>query len=832
MLLLVPKNRTEEIFGWVKEYDLGGKLRKQILARLLGPEIISFGPVEPFALRRFGIIRGIFDRETIFMLAEQPEIIRIYSDEPMYILSQETYHYPTVPPDAVFEITYARKVKTITTTYYTKRLLGADRAHELGFYGDGVRVCAIDTGCARWHEQTGRAIFDTVMPLQRLDENGHGCVSPDTYIYVSNYGLITIEEFWKRMEQYSKYKPTLARENAYRKIVLDNGDEIIDLSETRENTYMTYSLNPNTGRIERTKIKKVVRIPIDEEIVVVKLNDGSEFKLTPWHKVFVVENDRIVEKRADELNVGDIIPFPNVELTFDMQTHLPNSQKYMSESFAWLLGMFLGDGTLVTTEVRFSPTHIELLEQIGKIAMNYGATSYRVYENEKFVVVYGKRFVELIQRVTGLRPGRKADKITIPKQIAYSKKHIIGAFIAGYLEADGNVGETEIRFSTVSRKMAEQLATLLQLLGIRTTLMCIEQKRENHSTLYQISINDIDSIWKFAKLTYKHLRSDYYRFRMETLIRNVLLRKYDRSRLYGELRLKKVVEIRREHYRGYFYDLEIDKHANYVAGRGGVMFVHNTWCVSCIGGIRARDDILSRRVGRDVWVEGMAPRCDLIAIKAMGYVLGMGATSQILMAIDRAISYRADIVNMSLGGRVQGERPEDDPYYVVLDELIQNNIVPVVAAGNEGPEEGTISSPGALPQSLTVGAYDPITGDVAEFSSRGPTPWGDIKPDTIAPGVNIHSATVYLLDFSGDNMPNRYSPLSGTSMATPHISGLVALMRQAHQVLLNKVLTVDEIKNMLKELGHAKTNVDGWGMLTWEMYEMWLSTQYSVELGE
>jgi len=257
---------------------------------------------------------------------------------------------------------------------------------------------------------------------------------------------------------------------------------------------------------------------------------------------------------------------------------------------------------------------------------------------------------------------------------------------------------------------------------------------------------------------------------------------------------------------------------------------HGTWCTSCIGGITAIDDYLSQRAGKRIICEGMAPECGLLAIKSLGWVIGTGMTSNIIDAIELSIDRGADVISMSLGGPSETETPEDDPFYPVFQEVLKYNIIPVVAAGNEGPSENTISSPGSMPNVLTVGAYNPLTGEVANFSSRGPTNWGDIKPDCIAPGVNIDSAIVGVLDTAGDGTPSRYSPISGTSMATPHVSGLVALMREAMIRTLGRILTLDEIKEMLRQLGHEKTNEDGWGLIHWRMFEEWLSTQYGVEL--
>ncbi len=257
---------------------------------------------------------------------------------------------------------------------------------------------------------------------------------------------------------------------------------------------------------------------------------------------------------------------------------------------------------------------------------------------------------------------------------------------------------------------------------------------------------------------------------------------------------------------------------------------HGTWCTTCIGGVVAADEYLSRQSGHPVTCEGMAPKCDLLAIKALGYYIGMGSTSDILQAVDLSIVNEADIISMSLGGAAPEESPDEDAHYPVMNRLAKLDIIPIVAAGNAGPNEKTLGSPGHLPSVLTVGAFDPISGEIAEFSSRGPTNWGDVKPDVTSPGVNINSGSVGVCDMAGDGVISRYSPLSGTSMATPHVAGLVALMRQSMQTHLQQKLTLAEIKRLMAELGQSKNNIHGWGILTWDMWEHWMSSQYGVTL--
>lgn len=228
--------------------------------------------------------------------------------------------------------------------------------------------------------------------------------------------------------------------------------------------------------------------------------------------------------------------------------------------------------------------------------------------------------------------------------------------------------------------------------------------------------------------------------------------------------------------------------------------------------------------------EGMAPRCNLMAVKCLGYIIGMGSTSNIIHAIDMSLEAGADVISLSLGADSLEATPDEDPYYSVMEEVVRQGSIPVIAAGNSGPGSKTIGSPGAMPQVLTVGAYDPITGKMADFSSRGPTNWGDVKPDVVAPGVMIDSAIVGVLDTAGDGMFSRYSPIDGTSMSCPHVAGLVALMKEAHRKVLGQELTVDEIKTMMAALGMEKSSLYGWGAISWQTYERWLNTQYSVEL--
>src|SRR5690606_20028029 len=134
-----------------------------------------------------------------------------------------------------------------------------------------------------------------------------------------------------------------------------------------------------------------------------------------------------------------------------------------------------------------------------------------------------------------------------------------------------------------------------------------------------------------------------------------------------------------------------------------------------------------------------------------------------------------DVVNMSLGG-LGGDGT--DPMSQAVNRLTEEyGVLFAIAAGNNGPGEQTINSPGIADAALTVGSVDKQR-QLAHDSSRGPRR-GDfaIKPDVTAPGVGIVSARAEGTSLT-EPVGEHYMPLSGTSMATPHVAGAAALLLQ------------------------------------------------------
>ncbi|HET9421856.1 MAG TPA: S8 family serine peptidase [Nocardioides sp.] len=171
---------------------------------------------------------------------------------------------------------------------------------------------------------------------------------------------------------------------------------------------------------------------------------------------------------------------------------------------------------------------------------------------------------------------------------------------------------------------------------------------------------------------------------------------------------------------------------------------------------------------------GVAPGADLMVGKVLGGPEGYGQDSWIIAGMEWAAGSGAEIVSMSLGDTVPSDG--SDPMSQAVDALSeQHGTLFVIAAGNSGPE--TISAPGAAASALTVGAVDK-QDHLADFSSTGPlTQSGAIKPDIVAPGVDITAARSQEM---ADGQTGMYRTISGTSMATPHVAGAAAILAQQH----------------------------------------------------
>jgi len=237
---------------------------------------------------------------------------------------------------------------------------------------------------------------------------------------------------------------------------------------------------------------------------------------------------------------------------------------------------------------------------------------------------------------------------------------------------------------------------------------------------------------------------------------------------------------------------------SFVSGNTKVVdeYGHGTHVAGIIGGsASAASKVTSLYTG------GIAPGVQIVNVRVLGPD-GTGLTSDVIAGIEWVLTNRARynirVMNLSLGHPVT-EPAATDPLCLEVAKAASAGIVVVVSAGNAGkaasgaPVLGGIASPGNSPYALTVGALNTwqttnrSDDSVTTYSSRGPTKYDlAVKPDLVAPGNKIVSleanGSSLSVDYSvlhvAGSGTNAYMRMSGTSMATPMVSGGVALLLQ------------------------------------------------------
>ncbi len=244
------------------------------------------------------------------------------------------------------------------------------------------------------------------------------------------------------------------------------------------------------------------------------------------------------------------------------------------------------------------------------------------------------------------------------------------------------------------------------------------------------------------------------------------------------------------------------------------------------GRIRAFEDIIGGRdhpyddnshgthvsgiLGGSGKLRGMAPNINIVSVKVLDKY-GRGSSADLLGGLqwvyENKKKYNIRIVNLSVG---TGVSEIFDPLVSAVEALWDDGIVVTTAAGNNGPDPGSVTSPGTSRKVITVGCLDDDKKcsiwdtEIKNFSGRGPTRECIVKPDILAPGAFIYSCS----------NTGAYIPLSGTSMSTPIVTGAVALLMEKYPDI-----TPNQIKYLLKitcDDLNMPVNRQGWGLLNVE----------------
>lgn len=239
------------------------------------------------------------------------------------------------------------------------------------------------------------------------------------------------------------------------------------------------------------------------------------------------------------------------------------------------------------------------------------------------------------------------------------------------------------------------------------------------------------------------------------------------------------VKVFRDYVKGRQQPYDDNSHGTHIAG------------IVCGSGMRSK--------GRYM---GVAPLSHLIICKVLNDK-GDGDVESVIRAIDwiveHAKMYQIRIINISVGACPKEADSEEEILLEAVEYAWSKGIVVVAAAGNNGPDYGTVTTPGISRKIITVGTLGTSQTKHKEYSGRGPTRICVMKPEIVSPGNEIVSC----------NGRNSYKKMSGTSMATPVVTGAIGLLLEK-----NPDMTPKEVKYCLyrtaRDCGYPK-EVQGWG---------------------
>lgn len=207
---------------------------------------------------------------------------------------------------------------------------------------------------------------------------------------------------------------------------------------------------------------------------------------------------------------------------------------------------------------------------------------------------------------------------------------------------------------------------------------------------------------------------------------------------------------------------------------------------------------------------GIAPAAHIISLKVLD-ALGNGNQRTFLNGLSWIHhfhkQYGIRIVNISIGTPASGNDEAANAIVKQVNQLWDDGLVVCIASGNNGPRDHSITAPGNSRKIITVGSSDDASRPMGSqrfaknYSSRGPTSSCVMKPDVVAPGTNIYSC----------GLNGGHSIKSGTSMATPAVSGAIALLLERYPYYTNKDVKM-KLRYNCDKLSTPR-NHQGWGQI-------------------
>ncbi len=335
-------------------------------------------------------------------------------------------------------------------------------------------------------------IFEAVKHAALIHQSGGGCIAGDAHVFTTFCGVEAIETLYQRVRATGRDEE------------LRNGHSVMDVSELN---IRTMALNPADGSYEPAQVTHLWRYDVAlADQTRVRAANGLEVTTSCWHPFMVFDGQRLVERRADALRPGDILPTPNASV----RGRWPHSEYRevagirLDEEIAWLLGYYLGDGNLGWAKVPESEPRREklrwrlfdgrtaslehardILARRFGVRVSVQQDARGLYSLATTNAVFIAQFRDLIE----VYPGPKGE-LPFPEMVAKSPLSVGGAFLAGLIDSDGYVDSARDRvsFTTQSRYLANKVHTLCSLLGLAPAQRAREPQGKGRVVVYEVKL--------------------------------------------------------------------------------------------------------------------------------------------------------------------------------------------------------------------------------------------------------------------------------------------------------------------------------------------------------
>lgn len=329
-------------------------------------------------------------------------------------------------------------------------------------------------------EDSMEKIFDAVKWTAIVHQKGGGCIAAGSKVFTSFCGLENFEVLYERLGG----KMVERRRKDGWSIALE------------DRNIRTLALDPDTGRYVGDKVREIWRYELPaERVYTIKAQGNLEVTTSDWHPFFLFEDGKIVERRADEIQEGDYLLSTNASITED--SWLFNEYQTLDgvkvdERIGWLVGFILG-GRYV--RLRLFDGIKEMLEKAAEIFQDFSAEPIKIQKDNRCETYYlattNKKVTAFWQKLTGIT-GPKGKDLTISSLLIKSPVSVVSAVLAGLLDSDGYVAKSRKRvdFATESKEMAEQIISLMGLLGIHAAMRQRKPAKQKWHMMYEVKLDN------------------------------------------------------------------------------------------------------------------------------------------------------------------------------------------------------------------------------------------------------------------------------------------------------------------------------------------------------